>query len=117
MKFKRVSNTDTRKFVGSLGRHKSGCEDGCDEHYWRVRHRRRGVLTHARGVQEYTSRRLPMAVTAEPSRSSQHELWLLVSAVYCSCASVLHCKGHRATQSDGHVIKWVTRQPKDCQCV
>ena len=56
------------------------CEGGCDEDYCRLRHRR-GILTHACGVQEYTWRCILMAVTAKPSRRSQYELRLLVAAV------------------------------------
>ena len=36
---------------------------------------------NAHGIKEYTSRGIPMAMTAKPSRSSQHKLWLLVAAV------------------------------------
>ena len=66
-------------------------EDCCDEYYWQVRHRRRGALTHAPGVQEDSSRSLPMAVAMEPSRSAINELWLFVAAA--CCCSVLRIRG------------------------
>ena len=69
-----------------------------------------GSVPHAPGIQEDSPRYLPMAVAIEPSRSTPHELWLLVVAMCCACAGALHGKGHRAARSGDHVTRWVTRQ-------
>ena len=70
------------------------------------------ALAHAPVVLEDSPRNLPIAVVAEPSRSTSYELWFLVATVCCACAVVMHGKRHGAARSGEHVTRRVTRRLK-----